>query len=283
MPGLRFWKRAKPVESPTKSIEPVRFGLTPRTDVGSAGLPEDPEQAARLFRLRQQREQIRHEVETAEAAADAENRWQTEIRLIDLAIAEIRIDLERLQRRPVAAGEPLPPIPIQDLTVDPGPPPRVSFRLGDEEFVYEEDLDWAERGFQIARSDLHMRSGSVQRVVSALSMPDKQPLIDHLTKSLFAFATDQRDRDLNGESLVTATLADMAPPDPQFGDWRDWNGNSPNAQELEAARAPLIAEIERLDKERKTLAEEEASLAESLPFARRRLVEIENRIAAIGA
>ena len=114
-------------------------------------------------------------------------------------------------------------------------------------------------------------------------MPDNQRLIDHLTKSLFAFATDQRDRALAGESLATATLADMARPDPQFGGWLDWNGNSPNAHELEAARAPLIAEIERLEKERKTLAEEEANLAESLPFARRRLLEIENRIAAIGA
>jgi hypothetical protein len=108
-------------------------------------------------------------------------------------------------------------------------------------------------------------------------------LVEHLAASLFVFATDLRDRALNGQPLPTApTLADLARPCDACGGWQDWHGTCPECQRRAWQRQHLDAEEERLRREREREEDERARLADRLPIARRRLAEVDAEIAALG-
>jgi hypothetical protein len=283
MPKFQFWKRAQP-EKPEIEPPPVprKFNVEPRTDVGTFGLPTDPDNAAKLVQLRRRRELLQNELNASQSAADPENRWQAEVRLIDQAIEEVRSDRDASGADAVRPGSVLPDIPVTDVDVSLEPVPTVRFRIGAEPFVYQEEIDWAERGFQLARSELHLEGGSVAAVIPpSISGDEATALTEHLTGSLFAFATDQRDRQMNGESLSPATLADLAKPDEQHGGWLDWAGKSPIEATKQVERLRFDEEIERLRLERDALLAEEARLAEQLPFVKRRMQDVETAIAAV--
>jgi hypothetical protein len=278
---LKFWKRKQP-EQP--SVEPIptikRFNIQPRTDIGTLGLPSDPDQATRIVALRKRREALLHDVEAAEEAASASNRWRAEIALIDQAIDETNRDLAGVgasdDRVP---GATLPATPITDVTVATDPVPRVRFRVGDQEFSYAEEIDWSERGHQLARSELIRESGDIDALVPRKLPDDQQTAIrEHLQRSLFAFATDLRDRALSDQELPKATLADLAQPSAEYGGWLEWGGQSPVQQAEETERTRLLAERDRLMTDRNRLIEDEAKTAENLPLARRRLADVDKEI-----
>ncbi len=286
MDRLKFWRRSQP-EQP--AIEPIptikRFNIQPRTDVGTLGLPTDPEKATRLVALRKRREALAHDVESATQAATDDNRWRAEIKLIVQAIHEIDADLAAINAaQPDPPGTPLPATPITDVSVDVGPVARVRFRIGDTLFSYAEEIDWAERGTQLARSELIRDSGSAEAIIPASVPADQRPaLLEHLGQSLFAFASDLRDRTLNREPLPNATLADLAQPSTEYGGWLDWLGQSAGKQEREATKSRLRFERERLMADRARLIEDQNKVAENLPIARRRLAELDREIDAITA
>ena len=222
-----------------------------------------------------------NELNAAEAASGPDNRWRSEIRLIDQALEEIAQDLSQVGSAPGEAGWPLPTIPVTEIEVALEPVVQVQLRIGESEFAYAEPIDWAERGSQLARSDLALERGDIAALVPVEYPGDRNALIDHLGQSLFVFASDLRDRALAGESMPAATLADLARPSQRFGGWLDWAGHSAIEQAWDSERSRLTGESERLIGERAALIADEAKVAEQLPFIRRRLAEIDKEIGAL--
>ena len=222
-----------------------------------------------------------YDVERAEEATQIDNSWDQRVRLIDEAIDGVETDLKAIDadRRP--AGVALPPTPIENIAVSLEPPPSVSFSIDGEAFRYEEDLDWAERGNQIARSELLPRSGDPARLIpDNVTGEDRSRLTDHLTNSLFVFATELRDAAVENHPLpVNPILADLAKPSSEHGDWLDWAGDSPEKKRRDLRRAEMAAELERFRKEQAKEIEERARWEDRLPIARRRLAEIDAEIA----
>ncbi|MEA2581969.1 MAG: hypothetical protein QOF33_54, partial [Thermomicrobiales bacterium] len=62
----------------------------------------------------------------------------------------------------------------------------------------------------------------------------------------------------------------------------DWHGTCPECQRRAWQRQHLDAEEERLRREREREEDERARLADRLPIARRRLAEVDAKIAALG-
>jgi hypothetical protein len=279
---LKFWKPKEP--APGIEAVPVirRFNIQPRTDVGTLGLPADPDQAARLVSLRKRREALMHDVASAEEAGQEHNRWRTEIALIDQAMAETDRDLSEIGTAVAPPGSPLPATPIAQVTCETDPAIKVQFRIGVADFHYAEEIDWAERGHQIARSELIAEQGNIDAVIpQGFPESERAALRSHLERSLFAFASDVRDRALNGQDPPSGTLADLAKPSPEFGGWLDWTGQSAIKMEQETERNRLREELDRLQAELARLIEDEAKTAERLPIARRRLLELDREIEAI--
>lgn len=282
MSRWKFWE--KPPEPPKSEPAPEpRLRVPPRRDVLAVSPNLDPEQASRLRRLRQRRASVLYDVERAEEAARPENQWAQRVALIDETIKGIGTDLAALDGQRVPTGLALPSTPIEQITVSLEPSPSVSFAIGGERFEYSEDLDWAERGFQIARSELIHRSGDVEQLIpNAFGGDERARLAEHLTASLFAFATDLRDRAIDGKPAPgDATLADLAEPSPEHGGWLDWTGESPEKTRLDLKRAELAAELERFRAEQDREREERARWEDRLPIARRRLAEIDAEINAL--
>lgn len=283
MERLKFWKRRDDAAAPAQDVPTIkRFNIEPRTDVGSVGLPPDPDKAARLVALRKRREALLRDLAAAEAATSEQNRWHAEIALIEQAIAETDRDIDEIGPSGADPGVALPATPITAVEVETEPVARVRFSVGDREFAYAEEIDWAERGFQVTRGELIRESGDIDSVIPA-HVPDEQrpALREHLERSLFVFATDLRDRALNQEEPPAATLADLARPSATFGGWLDWAGQSASEQQQQIARNRLLMERERLERERAQLFEDQLKAAEGLPVARRRLAELEREIEAI--
>jgi hypothetical protein len=286
MPNWKFWE--KPIE-PVKdrspeSAAPRRFSARPRTDLIDPYAVSDPTKAAQLSMLRNRRETVLFDLEQAELALQPENPWRDRVALLDEALAAVQSDRERVRNESEPAGRPVPATPIEEIATSEGPPPSVSFRIGDQRFHYEEDIDWAERGFQLARSELQPLSGDPAGLVPhEFPEADQVALRDHLTDSLFAFASDLRDRMLAGQDPpTTVTLADLARPDETNGGWYLWGGASPAAQRKQHRLQELASEEQRLYDERKQELDELARLADRLPIARRRLADVDAEIAAFG-
>jgi hypothetical protein len=279
---IKFWKSKEP--APTAEPVPVirRFNIHPRTDIGTLGLPSDPDRAARLVALRKRREALVHDVTSAEEAGTAHNRWRTEIALIEQAMAETERDLQEIGTSVAPAGTALPSTRITDIRCDIEPVVRVRFRIGGTEFAYAEEIDWAERGHQLARSELVCEYGTIDELIPEdFPTSERADVYVHLERSLFAFASDIRDRTLNEQKMPSATLADLAKPSLEHGGWLDWTGQSAIHQTQEVERNRLLGEMDRLQTERTRLIEDEAKTAERLPIARRRLAELDREIDAI--
>ncbi len=127
-------------------------------------------------------------------------------------------------------------------------------------------------------------SGDVAALIPAEFSQDQRAALEtHLRQSLFVFASDIRDRTLEGNALPVATLADLARPSAEHGGWLDWAGQSANQQAKEEARHNLLAERSRLETERAQLVEDQVRTAENLPIARRRLADLEREIETLMA
>ena len=280
MARWKFWKQ--PPETPRSEPVPAEtYRIPPRKDAIAITPNLDPEQASRLRRLRQRRASVLYDVERAEEATQPDNPWDQRVKLIDEAIVSVETDLKAIDadRRP--PGPALPPIPIENIDVVLDSPPSVSFSIDDQLFHYEEDLDWAERGNQIARSDLIARTGDPGALIPEIvTGEDRARLFDHLTDSLFVFATALRDAAVENQPLPDhPTLADLAKPSAEHGDWLDWSGDSPDKKRRDLRRAEMAAELERFRKEQAKEIEERARWEDRLPIARRRLAEIDAEIA----
>jgi hypothetical protein len=189
-----------------------------------------------------------------------------------------------LSKISASPGTPLPDTPILGIQVRAEVPSWVSFSIDGETFVYEEDIDWAERGTQLVRPELIVRSGNIERVTPRDLAPDrKAELVDHLSASLFVFATDLRNRALAERGVPDhPKLPDLARPSEECGGWLDWHGMSAECEKREWKLNQLAAEEARLRTEREQIEEERARMADRLPIALRRLAEVDAEIAQLG-
>ena len=284
MPWWRFWeqdKDAQPGEPPSRSGAATAGG--PRRRLGPAAA--DPATQQRLVQLRKRRELIAFDVERAEAAHRPDNPWQERIELLNDAIATVEADLAALDALPPEPTFRLPETPITGIEAMAGEPASVRFAIGRERFVFEEETDWDERGGARVRGDLRQRAGDAATLVPSETPADRRDaLARHLTDSVAVFATDLRDRALDGEPLPEhPTLADLARPCPECGGWRDWRGTCDTCAQRAFRRQQLEAERARLEQEQEQEAEERHKWAERLPIARRRLAEVDAEIARIEA
>jgi hypothetical protein len=286
MPNWRFWEKHDNDEAvqPTLPGRTAVIGQPVPKPIDPPPPTESGDKAQRLARLKRRREGAQYDVSQAQLANEEFNPWQQRIKLLGEAIETVNHDLDELERLPKRELPGLPPAPIAIDEVRSDEPTAVIFRVGNQTFHYEADLDWAERGGPIVHGDLILRSGNPESLIPD-SIPNdlKGELADHLTDSLFVFATDLRDRAIDGGPLPEhPTLSDLAQPCPECGGWRDWRGNCSECKRRQWRGQQLEAELNRLEGERAAELEDQAKWADRLPIARKRLLEIDGEIAAIG-
>jgi hypothetical protein len=271
----RFRKHPEPeapVAAPPADPPPSKAkGFVPPPPRASATTSTDP----RVLRLEQRRQALENEIELVERSSDPDSPFQQRIAVLgttlDFIEAEIKAATPLVPRNLPA----LPPRPVEDLSVSLEPVPAVKFRIGNERFEYAEEIDWAERGTQIAKSDLLPLAGNVDALIpDSIEGSIRQELSTHLDRSVFAFATDLRDRAIEGlVDPANVTLTDLAIPCPQCGDWQLWGGLCLGCLAHETRLRELNAERTRVLDERTSELEERQRQVEELSIQRRRLAQ----------
>ncbi len=243
----------------------------------------DPAMQERLEALRRRRDMAAYDLERAEMAHLPENPWRERIDLLDQSLTTVEQDLLELEFVQPLPSISLPETPITAVDVRLEEPLSVSFQIGDERFLWEEEIDWDQRGGPVVRGQIRQRSGDAARLVpDDVPASRREELIRHLRESLEVLALDLRERALEGAALPAhATLADLARPCPVCGDWLDWRGHCDACAQRAWQRQNLKAEVARLTKEREDEESDRHKWAERLPVARKRLADIEEDIAAI--
>jgi hypothetical protein len=275
---------ASPAPATTRTIPPHLAQAIARRSAETTGAQDADPQQRKLAGLRRQRLAILFDIEQGELAMSPDNPWTQRIDLLTEAMLTVTDDLQGVSKIIPGPYFPLPATPVTIGAIDTNDPAVVEFAVGDQKFHYSEDVDWAERGHQITRSELVRRSGDVDALVPE-TVPDtlRDPLREHLGESLFVFASDLRDRVLDGEPLPSnPNLSDLAPPCPVCGGWTDWRGTCQNCARRTASIMALKREEGRLLDERAREAEERHRLVEGLPLARKRLRDVETDLARLG-
>jgi hypothetical protein len=273
------WKRLFGREKEQPAEPAPELGLPGRRRPPAA----DPAQQGRLDQAWRRREMAVYDLERAEQARQPSNPWRERMDLLDRSLATIEEDLRALDAIPPLPVFPLPETPITDIAVDQSEPLSVSFTIGPQRFRWEEERDWDERGGPVVRGELVQRTGDAAALVPADVPEDRQEaLAKHLAASADVFAVDLRDRALEGEPLpARSTLADLARPCPECGDWLDWKGHCALCATRAWQRQNLRAEAVRLAQERDAEEEERVKWADRLPLARKRLADVEAEIARL--
>ncbi len=282
--SLRFWQHEEDPPPPAPAVQPpgARFGLTPRADIGSTTATADPALAAKRERLRQRREIVLFDVERSEAATQPDNPWRARVAVIDEAIEAIEHDREAALATKDSPGRSFPATPITGIQVELSPARQVHFQIAHQAFAFAEPLDWAERGFQLTKSDLEPTTGNAAALVpNDWPAAEHEAAARHLAQSLFVFATDLVTHAQEEQPLpALVTLAEIAAPDPHGG-WLDWLGHSASDARRVSTLQALESETLRLLAERDRELAEEAKWADRLPIARKRLAAVDAEIAAL--
>lgn len=221
---------------------------------------------------------LQFDIDQGELASSPENPWTHRVELLTEALVNVEAELKEAEQIVPGPYHPVPNTPIRDIDVSRGEGISLSFAIGDHGFAFEELLDWAERGTQIARPELVQTAGDAAALVPAETPEDLvEPLREHLRASVVTLATDLRDRVLDEDPLPESpTLADLARPCPVCGGWTDWRGHCATCSARKARAQNLFRERQHLMRERSNEVEERHRLADRLPLARHRMRDLEN-------
>lgn len=238
-----------------------------------------------LRRLLQRKSNLEYDLARAELAFQPENPWTERIEQLDAAIAQAEQDLAALRPTPrEVARRQLPATPIEVVEVRTSGPAAVTLRAGDTTLHYQEEVDWAERGHQVALPQLTRASGDVESLVPAdLPADERDALVTHLRQGFSIVAEEALERADAGDPPPTYTLADLTRPCPDCGGWQDPKGRCPACVELERRRQEVHAGLERLRAERDDQRQDMARYRDRLPIIRRQLAETEADIAKLQA
>jgi hypothetical protein len=278
----RFRKQPEPdlVEPPASVAVPISkakgFVAPPPRPTSTTGDPQ-------IDRLEQRRLALVEAIELVERSADPDSPFQQRIAVLNTTLESIEAEIQAATPLEARDLPGLPPIPIEKIKISLEPVPDVRFSIGSEQFHYAEEIDWAERGTQIVKGDLLPVQVDAASLVPETIAADFRPeLAEHLDRSLFAFATDLRDRAIEGTPLPSdVTLADLAVPNSECGDWLLWGGVSLRCLEHETRLRDLNTERTRVLEERTTELEERQRQVEELPIQRRRLAQTIAEIQAL--
>lgn len=243
---------------------------------------DDPQEdgESRRQSLERRRMAIQFDIDQGELAEDPDNPWSHRIELLTEALANVESELAASRQVTPGLYHPVPATPIQDIDVSHAEPYRVSFSIADQHFAWQEQLDWIERGGILAQPELVQESGDARKLTPADTPTElRDALANHLVGSVTSLGVALRDAQLNDETLPeSATLADLAAPCPTCGGWTDWNKHCNTCAHRRVRENNLFQERQHLMKERSAEAEERHRLAERLPLARRRMVDLEREI-----
>lgn len=271
----RFRKQNEP--EPPPPPEPAAAPLS-----RAKGFVPPPPRAAtvtstdpRAVRLEQRRDAIEAAIQAVEQSSDPDSPVQQRIAVLGETLASIEDEIRSATSLEPRDLPDLPAIPIVDMHVTLEPVPVVRFTIGGAKFEYAEEIDWAERGTQIVRGDLKPVAVEVDPLIpDTIGAELRDELRDHLERSLFAFATDLRDRVIEGTLLpADPTLADLALQCPRSGDWQLWGGICLRCLAHDARLRELNFERTRILDERSTEIEDRQRQVEELPIQRRRLAQ----------
>lgn len=226
---------------------------------------------------------IQFDIDQGELAQEPDNPWSHRIELLTEALANVESDLAATRKVEPQPYHPLPALPIEQIEVSESEPYRVSFTIGGEQFVWQERLDWIERGGIMAQPELVHESGNAHFLVPEdTPLGSQEPLGAHLADSVMTLAVALRDARLNEQSLPhSVTLADLAKPCPVCGGWTDFNGHCNVCANRKVQELALFNERQHLMKERSAEGEERHRLADRLPLARRRMADLQRELAEI--
>ncbi len=276
------WKRLF-----SKKTDEVSAPAAPTPDPGGIvrrrPAAADPALQGRLQALQQRRDMAAYDLERAVAARQPENPWRERMALLDRSLATIEDDLRALDVIPPLTPLPLPETPITDIAVNLEEPVSIAFAIGPEQFLWEEEVDWDQRGGPVVRGQVQQRSGNAAALVpEGIPADRREALEQHLIDSVTVFALDLRDRALDGEPLpVAPTLADLARPCPECGDWLDWRGHCASCATRAWRRQNLRQEAIRIAQERDDEEADRYKWAERLSVARKRLADIDAEVAKL--
>lgn len=230
--------------------------------------------------LERRRLAIQFDIDQGELAQQPDNPWSHRISLLTEAIANVEAELADARKVTPGTYAELPAIPVENVVVSSEEPYDVRFAIADQDFRWQEKLDWIERGGLLAQPEMEHVTGDARLLLPA-DTPDpiRGELAQHLVNSVTAFAVALRDARLNGEPVpVNVTLADLARPCPECGGWTDYYGHCNTCAHRRATEQHLFQERQRLMKERSAEAEERHRMSERLPLARRRMADLEREI-----
>jgi hypothetical protein len=243
---------------------------------------QGPEESRRKALERRQMA-IQFDIDQGELAQEPDNPWTHRIELLTEALANVEAELVSIRKVEPQPFHPLPATPVEDLEVSREEPYRVSFWIDGERFVWQERLDWIERGGIMAQPELVKERGDAHALVPADTPDHLRGLLgNHLAGSVTTLAVSLRDARLNEQALPqSVTLADLARPCPVCGVWTDWNGHCNACANRKVQEQALFGERQHLMKERSAEAEERHRLAERLPLARKRMADLQRELAGL--
>ncbi len=237
----------------------------------------------KLARLQQRRQDLEHAIELVEQSGDPNSSFQQRIAVLGTTLDSIEAEIQKTLPLSSRRLPDLPATPIERIEVNLDPVPSIGFAIGPARFAYAEEIDWAERGTQIVKGDLLPVAVDIEPLIpDSITGSVREELAAHLERSLFSFATDLRNRAVEGDAQPSdPTLAGLAVPCPRCGDWQLWGGICLRCLEHERQLRELNAERSRVLDERTSEVEERQRQVEELPLQRRRLAETIANIQAL--
>ncbi len=240
----------------------------------------------RLARLLERRAALQYDLAQAEQALLAENRWTERIRELDAALAQVEAELAQLEGSPVRTPEPaLPAIAVEVTVAAEAQPATISVAIDGMTFRWVEEVDWAERGHQLAPARLRRMEGDEAVLLAEVGYGrPREELRETLAASLELLAADAlAAARREGVVWVPLTLADLARPCDRCGSWRDIRGRCPSCTARDWQRQQLLLERNQLRHERDAVYRDWQRTRDRLPVVRRQLAEIEADIRALEA
>lgn len=272
MHRLNFWRRDAQAERASNAASPSALTY-----------PIRDAERRRLTRLLTRRTNLEYDLSRAESAYLPHNRWTERIEQLDDAIAQANDDIAQLVPQPSDIPTTrLAPEPITVEIVSIAEPAEILLHTGGITLDYREEVDWAERGHQLALPVLALFQGDVRGLIpEALDAAAHEQLAGHLRNSFSIIANEALERATDAEPLPELTLADLTRPCPQCGGWLDPKGRCPACARLDWQRDEIAVAAERLAHERSEIVAEMEQARERLPVVRRQLQEVDHDIAEL--